>query len=204
MVGVIYDRRHTRLVKEFGGLAKVMPVYAAIFGVVTMASVGVPGTNGFVGEFMVITGTFVSEKLGHFGKVHAVLAAAGVILAAVYMLTLVQKVFFGPLDNPKNQTLKDLTARETIALAPLVAMIFVIGLFPALLLSRMTPSVESVLSRYVEGRKAWLQMEEATQAQLLPRRGGALERGYPLPPEPQPTAQVAQADRPEPQKGAQR
>jgi NADH-quinone oxidoreductase subunit M len=207
LVGVIYDRRHTRLVKEFGGLAKVMPVYAAIFVIVTMASVGVPGTNGFVGEFMVITGTFVSDKLGSpHCKVQAVLAAVGVILAAVYMLSVVQKVFFGPLDNPQNQTLKDLNARETIALAPLVAMIFVIGLFPALLLNRMTPSVESLLTRYQDGRKAWVEMgSEATKAQLLPRRGGALERGYPLRPKlPPATDQVAQAERSEQQKGAPR
>ncbi len=184
LVGVVYDRRHTRQVREFGGLAKVMPVYAAIFSVITMASVGVPGTNGFIGEFMVITGTFVSEKLGNYSKVHSVLAAAGVILAAVYMLTVVQKMFFGPLDNPKNQELKDLNARETIALAPLLAMVFVIGLFPATLLSRMTPSVESALERYEGKRRVSLEMTpEVTQARLLPRRGDALEVGYPEPPE---------------------
>ena len=195
LVGVVYDRRHTRLVREFGGLAKVMPVYAAIFGVVTMASVGVPGTNGFIGEFMVITGTFVTDKLGHHAKPQAVLAAAGVILAAVYMLTVVQKVFFGPLDNPKNQGLKDLNSRETIALAPLLAMVFVIGLFPATLLSRMTPSVESVLDQYQSKRGAWLQMTpEVTQARLLPRRGGPLEEGYPEPPEKKDDASVAKRD----------
>jgi NADH-quinone oxidoreductase subunit M len=195
LVGVIYDRRHTRLVRDFGGLAKVMPVYAAIFTVVTMASVGVPGTNGFIGEFMVVTGTFVSEKLGHHSKVSAVLAAAGVILAAVYMLTVLQKMFYGPLDNPKNQALKDLNTRETIALAPLLAMVFVIGLFPATLLSRMTPSVESVLDRYESKRQAWLQMTpEVTEARLLPRRGGPLEVGYPEPPEEKHDVSVAQRD----------
>ena len=86
LVGVIYDRRHTRMVDEFGGLAKVMPLYAALFVIVTFASVGVPGTNGFVGEFMVITGAFASEQLGVFSGIQTVGAAAGVILAAVYML----------------------------------------------------------------------------------------------------------------------
>jgi NADH-quinone oxidoreductase subunit M len=103
LVGVIYDRRHTRLVREFGGLAKVMPVYAALFVIVTMSSVGVPGTNGFVGEFLIIMGTFVSSTLGGNAKLQAGLASAGVILAAVYMLSVVQRMFFGPLSNPKNQ-----------------------------------------------------------------------------------------------------
>jgi NADH-quinone oxidoreductase subunit M len=142
LVGVIYDRRHTRMVDEFGGLAKVMPVYAALFVIVTFASVGVPGTNGFVGEFMIITSTYVSESLKFFSGIQSVGAAAGVILAAVYMLSVVQKMFFGPLTNPKNKGLNDLTRRETLALAPLVAMIFVIGLFPSIFLDRMKDSVE--------------------------------------------------------------
>ncbi len=150
LVGVIYDRRHTREVSEFGGLAKVMPVYTALFIVVTMASIGVPGTNGFIGEFMVIAGTFVSRRLNQFGGIEAVGAAAGVILAAVYMLGMVQKVFFGPLSNPKNKKLSDITPREALALAPLVVMIFVIGLFPSLLLDRMRPAVETYHGQFVK------------------------------------------------------
>jgi NADH-quinone oxidoreductase subunit M len=141
LVGVIYDRRHTREVDEFGGLAKVMPLYAVVFLIVTFASVGVPGTNGFVGEFLIIMGTFLSERLGKFAGIHTVGAAAGVILAAVYMLYVVQKMFFGPLSNPKNKNLPDLTVRESLALAPLVLMIFVIGLFPSIFLDRMKESV---------------------------------------------------------------
>ncbi|MDI1449688.1 NADH-quinone oxidoreductase subunit M [Polyangium sp. 6x1] len=141
LVGVIYDRRHTREVDEFGGLAKVMPLYAVVFLIVTFASVGVPGTNGFVGEFLVIMGTFLSERLGKFAGIHTVGAAAGVILAAVYMLYVVQKMFFGPLTNPKNKHLSDLTVRESLALAPLVLMIFVIGFFPSIFLDRMKESV---------------------------------------------------------------
>jgi NADH-quinone oxidoreductase subunit M len=148
LVGVIYDRRHTRMIDEFGGLAKVMPVYAAIFVIVTMASVGVPGTNGFVGEFMVISGAFVSERLGVFSGIQTVGAAAGVILAAVYMLGVVQKMFFGPLTNPKNKHLPDLTRREILALAPLVAMIFVIGLFPGVFLDRMKDSVSLAYNQF--------------------------------------------------------
>ncbi len=179
LVGVIYDRRHTRLVREFGGLAKVMPVYAALFVIVTMSSIGVPGTNGFVGEFMIIMGTFVSSTLGGNAKLQAGLSAAGVILAAVYMLSVVQRMFFGPLTNPKNKRLKDINAREIIALAPLVALIFVIGWFPSLFTSRMSEGVEAVLDRYRSHRQAWVETRDNSFATLTPRRGGPLERGYP-------------------------
>jgi NADH-quinone oxidoreductase subunit M len=151
LVGVIYDRRHTREVSEFGGLAKVMPVYAALFVVVTMASIGVPGTNGFVGEFMIIAGTFVSERLNQFSGVQTVGAAFGVILAAVYMLGVVQKMFFGPLDNPKNKKLTDISVREALALSPLIAAIFVIGLFPRLFLTSMEASVNEFHSQFRNG-----------------------------------------------------
>ncbi|HEV8244138.1 MAG TPA: NADH-quinone oxidoreductase subunit M, partial [Polyangiaceae bacterium] len=179
LVGVIYDRRHTRLVREFGGLAKVMPVYAAVFVVVTMSSIGVPGTNGFVGEFMVLMGTFVSPILGSNARVQAAGAAFGVVLAAVYMLSVVQKMFFGPLKNPKNFRLNDLNVRETVALAPIIALIFVIGLLPSLFLERMAPTVDAIVERFTEGRGAYLDQQGSEVATLQPRRGGALERGYP-------------------------
>jgi NADH-quinone oxidoreductase subunit M len=183
LVGVIYDRRHTRQLREFGGLAKVMPVYAALFVIVTMSSIGVPGTNGFVGEFMIILGTFVSLPLGSHAQLQAVLATTGVILAAVYMLSVVQKMFFGPLTNPKNKELTDVNVREVVALAPLVALIFVIGLFPNLFLSRMTDGVQTVLDRYKDGRSAYVEMDpNATRAVLRPQQGGPLEQGYPKPP----------------------
>jgi NADH-quinone oxidoreductase subunit M len=137
LFGVIYDRRHTRHIDEFGGLAKVMPVYATMFVIATLASVGLPGTNGFIGEFMVITGTFASTKLGHFSGVQAVGAALGVILGAVYMLMVVQKMFFGPITKKENRGLADMSAREIVAAAPLVMMIFVIGFFPNVLLSQI-------------------------------------------------------------------
>lgn len=156
LIGVIYDRRHTREIREFGGLAKVMPVYTAVFVIVTMSSIGVPGTNGFVGEFLVIMGTFVSLPLGSHGQLQAGLATLGVILAAVYMLSLVQKMFFGPLSNPKNKNLPDLSVRETLALAPLIALIFVIGLFPNLFIERTRESVGSVIESYQRGaRPTW-------------------------------------------------
>jgi len=168
LVDVIYDRRHTREVDEFGGLAKVMPLYAAVFLIVTFASVGVPGTNGFVGEFLVIMGTFLSERLGKFAGIHTVGAAAGVILAAVYMLYVVQKMFFGPLTNPKNKHLPDLTVRESLALAPLVLMIFVIGLFPAIFLDRMKESVLLHHNQYKVVSGQAILFADERDAKLLP------------------------------------
>jgi NADH-quinone oxidoreductase subunit M len=183
LVGVIYDRRHTREVKEFGGLAKVMPIYAAVFVVVTMSSIGVPGTNGFVGEFLIIMGTFNSDVLSANAHLQAILASAGVILAAVYMLSVVQKMFFGPLDNPKNHGLSDLSVRETVAVAPLVALVFVIGLFPSLFLARSQATVDAVLDQFIEGRRAFMALDpDANRAELRPRLGGPRERGFPKPP----------------------
>jgi NADH-quinone oxidoreductase subunit M len=144
LVGVIYDRRHTRLVADFGGLAKPMPVYATMFVIATLASVGLPATNGFIGEFMVITGTFGSSRLGHFNGVQAVGAAIGVILGALYMLSVVQKVFFGPITKKENRHVPDINGREILAVAPLIAMIFIIGLFPNIFLSQIKDSAARV------------------------------------------------------------
>ncbi|MEZ4261293.1 MAG: NADH-quinone oxidoreductase subunit M [Polyangiaceae bacterium] len=145
LVGVIYDRRHTRQLDDFGGLAKPMPVFATMFIIATLASVGLPGTNGFVGEFMIIMGTFVSNRLGHVNGVQAVGAAIGVILGALYMLTAVQKMFFGPITREENKRVPDINARELVAVAPLIIAIFVIGLFPNLLLSQMRDAVSRTL-----------------------------------------------------------
>ncbi len=195
LVGVIYDRRHTRLVSEFGGLAKVMPVYAAVFVIITLSSIGVPGTNGFVGEFMVLMGTFTSMALGPNAHMQAIIATLGVILAAVYMLGVVQKMFFGPVTRDENKSLSDMNLRETIAVAPLLALVFVIGLFPQAFLERMTPSVGVTRDRLIEGRKAYLaQDEETQQAILLPLVGGALETGYPKDPSARASGSVKTAD----------
>ena len=151
LFGVIYDRRHTRQIEDFGGLAKPMPIYAALFVVATLASVGLPGTNGFVGEFMVITGTFASRTLGHFSGVQAAGAAAGVILGAIYMLMVVQKMFFGPVTREENRHLADVNDRELVSLAPLAIMIFVIGLFPNVFLTQIRGAAERI-QRDVEAR----------------------------------------------------
>jgi NADH-quinone oxidoreductase subunit M len=152
LFGVIYDRRHTRQLDQFGGLAKTMPVYAVLFVIATLASVGLPGTNGFIGEFMVITGTFASANLGHFNGVQAAGAAVGVILGAIYMLMVVQKMFFGPITKKENATVKDVTPRELVAAAPLVMMVFVIGFFPNIFLTQMKGAAQRIEGDF-EARK---------------------------------------------------
>jgi NADH-quinone oxidoreductase subunit M len=147
LVGVIYERRHTRLLSAFGGLAKGMPLYTLLFVIVSMSSVGLPGTNGFIGEFMILNGTFLSERLPT-AFVFALFASTGVILAAIYMLHAVLKMFWGPLDNPENEGLSDVSGRELTALAPLLALVFVLGFFPGVFLEKMNPAVDGFLRAY--------------------------------------------------------
>ena len=170
LVGVIYERRHTRDLDAFGGLAKVMPYYAVVF--VMMSSVGLPGTNGFVGEFMILSGAFSSEALP-YARVFSASAATGVVLAAVYMLHAVLKMFWGPLDKAENRALPDLTRREAFALAPLVVLIFWIGLYPGMFLSRMEPSVNAFIEGYVQKRNATVDLADARLAPALPGAAGA-------------------------------
>lgn len=128
IVGMIYDRAHTRMISDFGGIAKVMPVFAVMFMIATLASIGLPGLNGFVGEFLILNGTFVSVLYSK--KVYAVLAATGVILAAVYMLWMYQRVMFGPITKKVNEKLADINAREIGLLVPLVIFMVWIGIRP--------------------------------------------------------------------------
>ncbi len=141
LVGVVYERRHTRLISEYGGIAKVMPLYSTIFLIVTLSSIGFPTTNGFIGEFLILLGAFKANKAA------AVLAATGVVLGAVYMLWMVQRVFYGKVTNPKNLHLPDLNLREFAYLAPLVVLIFWIGLFPNFFLGKMHTSVDTFISQ---------------------------------------------------------
>ncbi|MDY0270547.1 NADH-quinone oxidoreductase subunit M [Trichloromonas sp.] len=142
IVGFIYERRHTRAINEFGGLAKQMPVFATIFMIITLSSVGLPGTNGFVGEFLILMGAYESE-LRWFG----VFATTGVILAAVYMLWMFQRVMFGELSNPANQKLKDLSAREVALMLPLLLFVFWIGLYPNTFFEKMNPAVDNLIQQ---------------------------------------------------------
>ncbi|HEX7343288.1 MAG TPA: NADH-quinone oxidoreductase subunit M, partial [bacterium] len=139
LVGVIYDRRHTRMIADYGGLAKVMPVYATTFIVIALSSIGLPGLNGFIGEYLILLGAFRSNWI------YAVFAATGVIFAAVYLLWLIQRVFYGKLDNKENENLRDLTLREKLFLYPLVVMTIIMGIFPQIFLSKMEESVRVFL-----------------------------------------------------------
>jgi NADH-quinone oxidoreductase subunit M len=125
IVGIIYERRHTRMISDFGGLSKVMPVFAAFFMIMTLSSIGMPLLNGFVGEFTILLGAF-----GLAEKYWAILAATGIVLGAAYMLWLFQRTMFGKLDNPENQGLRDMNAREIATLLPLVLLAFWIGVYP--------------------------------------------------------------------------
>ena len=141
IVGFIYERRHTRLITDFGGLSKQMPIFATIFMIVTFSSIGLPGTNGFVGEFLVLLGAFESACAGNDNR------TSGVILSAVYMLWVFQRVMFGELDNPKNQVLKDLNAREIAIMVPLVALIFVMGVYPTPFIDKMAPAIDKLVEQ---------------------------------------------------------
>jgi NADH-quinone oxidoreductase subunit M len=144
IVGMIYERRHTRDMDAFGGLWKVMPVYGVLTLIVTLSSMGLPGLNGFVGEFTILLGAFGSKAIG--SPWYAGLAAIGVILAAVYMLYMFQKMFLGPAENPKNLDLKDLNWREIITLIPLLILIFWIGLYPKPFFALIAPAVDNLVA----------------------------------------------------------
>jgi NADH-quinone oxidoreductase subunit M len=145
LVGMLYDRRHTRLIADFGGIAKVMPIFAAFFLVVSLSSIGLPGLNGFVGEFLTLLGAF--QALPTF----AVIAALGVILAAVYMLWMYQRVMFGELTHDDNRRLLDLKAREIMVLLPIVLVIVWIGVYPQPFLTRMEASTRAIVERLGTG-----------------------------------------------------
>ena len=141
LVGVVYERRHTREISEYGGLSKVMPVYAAVFLLMTMSSIGLPTLNGFIGEFLILQGVFVASKWWAF------VAASGIVLGAAYMLSLYQRTMFGKVENAKNEKLPDLSMREFATFAPLIVLAVWIGLYPAPFLSRLETSVQRVIAR---------------------------------------------------------
>ena len=143
LVGMIYERRHTRDMDAFGGLWKVMPVYAVLTLIVTLSSMGLPGLNGFVGEFTILLGAFGSKVLN--SPWFAVLAAIGVILAAVYLLNMFQKLFLGEVDKEENRKLLDMNLREIVTLVPLLILIFWIGLYPSPFFNLMEASVTKMV-----------------------------------------------------------
>lgn len=139
LIGMIYERRHTRLIEAYGGIARVVPMFAAMLTIVTFSSIGVPGTNGFVGEFLVLIGAYRTEP------VLAVIASTAVIISAAYLLWAIQRILFNPLDKPENEHIPDLNRRELAILLPLIACIVWLGVYPAPVLKRM----EGAASRFV-------------------------------------------------------
>jgi NADH-quinone oxidoreductase subunit M len=160
LVGMLYDRRHTRLIKDFGGLATTLPVYSTFFMIVALSSLGLPMLNGFVGEFLIIVGTF------HVRPLFAVLAAVGVVLAAVYLLWMYQRVFFGEVTDEKNRNMPDLSGREKLILVTLVLVILGMGVYPQPFLRRLDLGVAQVIHRVERGEPSF-----ALQKPLPPAEG---------------------------------
>ncbi|MGH7461770.1 MAG: complex I subunit 4 family protein, partial [Longimicrobiales bacterium] len=145
IVGIVYERRHTREISEYGGLSSVMPVYATIFMIITMSSIGVPALNGFIGEFTILQGVFEANW------VWAAFAVSGIVLGAAYMLWLYQRTMFGAITNPNNEKLPDLNARELATLVPLVIWAFWIGLYPKPYFEILEKPVAQIVERVRPG-----------------------------------------------------
>lgn len=170
-VGVVYDRLHTREIARYGGLVKNMPRYAAVFMIFAMASVGLPGTSGFVGEFLVLAGTWQASTLMTF------LAATGLVLGAAYTLYLYRRVVFGELTKPDVKAMKDINLREIVIFAPLVVLVFWMGIYPSSVIGPMAPSIERVLAPY-QREKVILSTDKTLEEEALPgitAHGRALE-----------------------------
>jgi NADH-quinone oxidoreductase subunit M len=166
-VGFIYERRHTRQISEFGGLATPMPWFATLFVIASLSSIGLPFLNGFVGEFLILIGTWTSTAIQH-AQIATMLAGTGVIWAAVYMLWMLQRVVFGQVTNPKNAKLHDLNARELALLIPLLALMLFMGVYPRVFLDRSQASVAEVKTRIVTSQ-AGGSFAEATPAERRDR-----------------------------------
>ena len=140
LVGILYERRHTRMIAAYGGIARVVPMFAALLTLVSLSSIGLPGTNGFIGEFLVLLGSFRTQPYMTF------LSTLGVILAAAYLLWAIQRILFNPLDKPENEHISDLNRRELVMMGALVAAILWIGLYPAPILRRTEPAASRLVS----------------------------------------------------------
>jgi NADH-quinone oxidoreductase subunit M len=161
LVGYIYERRHTRAISDFGGLANVMPVYATLFVITSMSSIGLPFLNGFVGEFLIMLGMWKSNILAvsagaNWNYIATMLAGTGVIFAAVYLLWMVQRVFFGKITNEKNRVLRDLSAREIGIMVPLLFLMVFMGVYPRPFLDRSRDSVVAIQSRVMGQAGGWV------------------------------------------------
>ncbi len=157
IVGLIYDRIHSRMIADMGGLSSVMPIYATLFAITMFSSIGLPGLNGFIGEFLILVGAF------KVSWIWALFAISGIVLGAAYMLWMFQRTMFGTVAHEKIQGLRDLNLREAMTLIPLVIMFFWIGLYPAPFLKAMEPSVQKLVGRLDQARKV---VEAATPTPL--------------------------------------
>ena len=173
IVGLIYERRHTREIKELGGLSNVMPVYATLFMIVMLSSIGLPLLNGFIGEFTILQGAF--EANWHW----AAWAVTGIVLGAAYMLWLYQRTMFGACDNPKNQVLKDLNFREIMTLVPLIIWAFWIGLYPKPFFKVLEKPVNAIVERV---NPDFFKAPPAAHAALASRRRACARQIFPRPP----------------------
>ncbi len=171
IVGMLSDRRHTRLIAEFGGLKAVAPRLVAAFLLITLASIGLPGTNGFVGEFLILIGAFKGQ-FSPDAQYYTAVAATGVILSAVYMLWMFQRVNYGPLTNPKNRGLRDLSPRELVVIVPICAMAIFMGVVPGVFLRPMEPAVRKTVQAVV-GLRVPANTEAAPLPPLPPLQPGA-------------------------------
>jgi NADH-quinone oxidoreductase subunit M len=140
LVGMIYERRHTRLIEAYGGIARVVPMFAVMLTIVTFSSIGVPGTNGFVGEFLVLIGSFRTQPI------LSLIATTAVIISAAYLLWAIQRILFNPLDKAENEHVPDLNRRELAIMIPLVAAIVWLGVYPAPVLRRMEGAAAKFVS----------------------------------------------------------
>jgi len=169
VVGMLSDRRHTRLIAEYGGLKAVAPRLVAAFLLVTLASVALPGMNGFVGEFLILLGSFGSTAIEPSG-VYTAVAATGVILSAIYMLWMFQRVNYGPVSNPKNRGLRDLSVREWFVIGPVCAVAIFMGVVPGVFLRPMEPAVRRMVERVV-GSSTPVNAKVRERAASEPREG---------------------------------
>ena len=168
IVGMIYDRRHTREISEFGGLAKVMPLLSTVFFIVSLSSAGLPGLNGFVGEFLILLGSFHSEYLNQW---FTIFAATGVIFAAVYLLWMYQRVVFGNVTNPLNEKLSDLSKREAVVLLPVLVFIVWIGVYPGTFLNISAASAKQTVTLVHHPRQPQVRiMDEALRKSIDARK----------------------------------
>ncbi|MCI0407130.1 MAG: NADH-quinone oxidoreductase subunit M, partial [Acidobacteria bacterium] len=195
IVGLIYERRHTRMISDFGGLSKQLPIYATFFLIMTLSSIGLPALNGFIGEFTILLGAWqiptgfhiniplTDKALVFGGQVWSVLAVLGIVLGAAYMLWLYQRTMFGKLDKPENQALKDLNFREILTLAPLVVLAFWIGLFPETFMRMLRPSVSRIVQQMSENAPRTARLQSAAGSTRTDSGDPSMSAKQPSPPE---------------------